>query len=104
MPALQYGQSIGRCCRHDAAARIVRRADDLSYPLCRNFRERQRMIYSVADAEVRGIQIGVRLERNVYAIETETGFVDGAGSKSMCFTDREDLTLATARVAEAWNS
>src|SRR5262245_41823927 len=103
MPALQYGQRVGRRCRHDAAARIVRPTDDQTDTLNRDLRQRQRPIDSGVDVKVRGVEIGVRLERNVNAIESETGFVDGAGSKGMCFTDREDLPLAAARVAEAWN-
>src|SRR5215510_33343 len=104
MSALQYGQRIGRRCRHDAAARIVRPTDDQTDTLNRDLRQRQRPIDSSIDVEVRGIEIGVRPERNVNAIESETGFVDGAGSKVVCFTDREDLPLAAARVAEAWNA
>src|SRR5262249_43230766 len=78
-------------------------ADDQTDTLNRDLRQRQRPIDSVADAELRGIEIGVRLERNVNAIESETGLVDGAGSKGVCFADREDLPLAAARVAETWN-
>src|SRR5215510_14424353 len=103
MSALQYGQRIGRRCRHDATASIVRPTDDQTDTLNRDLRQPQGPIDSGVDVEVRGIQIRIRLERNVNAIESETGFVNGVGSEGMCFADREDLPLAAARVPEAWN-
>src|SRR5207247_1673865 len=62
-----------------------------------------RSVDSVVDAEIRRIESGIRPERNVDAIEPQSGFVDGTCPEDVCFTQGEDLPLAATRVAEAWN-
>src|SRR6185369_1667132 len=52
------------------------------------------------DTEIEWIQLGVRREGDVDAIETKPRFVDDRGTERVCLIEREDLPARLPRVAE----
>jgi hypothetical protein len=62
----------------------------------RHLRQSNRFRDTVIDAEVERIQLRIRREGDVDAIETKPRFVDDRGSESVCFIEREDLPARNA--------